>query len=297
MMNRLPSTKQLQVFLATAQHLNFTHAAEAMNMTQGAMSRQIQTLEALIGVALFHRHARGLSLTPEGERFVVCAEEIVNQLRKAITDVADGANTIRLNAPTCITSWLLGRLAEFHQQFPDINVELTSTNKHQSSPNFDSFDMAILYGKAIKNKTTNQVLLFEERLSPLCAPELWPEVSQTFEDKVGALAELPWLHANVEQTDWYLWLEAFAPQLKKSSRNQTFATLDQAVGAAQLGYGIAVGDLVLAERDLKLNRLVQPFDECVLSGNGYYLMTPVGTEQPNILRLVEWLAKHTPPRW
>ncbi|MDN3685415.1 LysR family transcriptional regulator [Vibrio sinaloensis] len=69
MMNRLPSTKQLQVFLATAQHLNFTHAAEAMNMTQGAMSRQIQTLEALIGVALFHRHARGLSLTPEGERF------------------------------------------------------------------------------------------------------------------------------------------------------------------------------------------------------------------------------------
>ena len=294
-MNRLPSTKQLQIFLATAQYLNFTHAAEAMNMTQGAISRQIQTLETLIGVALFHRHARGLSLTSEGERFVVCAGEIVNQLRKAIIDVADGANTIRLNAPTCITSWLLGRLAEFHQQFPDINVELTSTNKHQAMPNFDSFDMAILYGKAPKNKTINQVLLFDERLSPLCTPELWGELKLPFEDKVNTLKDLPWLHANVEQTDWYLWLDTFAPGLKKSTRNQTFATLDQAVGAAQLGYGVAVGDLVLAERDLKLNRLIQPFDEYVLSGNGYYLMTPAGSEQPNILLLAEWLEKQTSP--
>lgn len=71
MQTRLPSTKNLQAFLATAQHLNFTHAAEALNMTQGAISRQIQSIESLMGVALFYRQARGLALTPEGAKFIL----------------------------------------------------------------------------------------------------------------------------------------------------------------------------------------------------------------------------------
>jgi len=290
MAHRLPSTKQLQIFLATAQHLNFTHAGEAMNMTQGAISRQIQSLEEVVGVALFYRQARGLSLTPEGERFVSLAEEVVGQLKKAVREVAEGANRIKLNAPTCITSWLLGRLAEFQQQYPEINVELTSTTKHQATLNFDSFDLAILYGKPLKTKTISQTLLFSERLSPICSPDLWSTEDCSLEESLAKLTDFTWLHANAEQSDWHLWLSEFSSGAKKAKRNQTFATLDQAMGAAQLGYGIAIGDLTLAERDLKLKHLVQPFNESVLSGNGYYLMTPSRAENQHITQLVEWLA-------
>ncbi|MBR9874471.1 MAG: LysR family transcriptional regulator [Vibrionaceae bacterium] len=299
MQSRLPSTKNLQAFLATAQHLNFTHAAEALNMTQGAISRQIQSIESLMGVALFYRQARGLALTPEGAKFIPFAEEIIHRLQISIREVVDSANRIKLNAPSCITSWLLGHIANFQQAYPDVNVELTSTTKHQAIPNFDSFDLVISYGKPIRNKTIEQVLLFDELLAPLCAPQLWENIAsqgseETIEiDELNLLKRCTWLHANTEQSDWSMWLASRGYRNVQGKGNQTFATLDQAVNAAQQGFGMAIGDITLAEQDLKSKRLIQPFDSYVASGNGYHLLNPKHERNTMVGKLVSWLAEQS----
>ncbi len=294
MQNRLPSTKNLQAFLATAQHLNFTHAAEALNMTQGAISRQIQSIESLMGVALFYRQARGLALTPEGAKFIPLAEEIIQRLQTSIREVVDSANRIKLNAPSCITSWLLGHIANFQQTYPDVNVELTSTTKHQAVPNFDSFDLVISYGKPIRSKTIEQVVLFEEILAPVCAPQLWDKIAKQKSveepDELSLLKRCTWLHANTEQSDWAMWLASRGHRNIQGKGNQTFATLDQAVNAAQQGFGMAIGDITLAEQDLKLNRLIRPFDSYIASGNGYHLLNPKHEGNAMVSKLVNWLS-------
>jgi len=286
---RLPSTKNLQAFLATAQHLNFTHAAESLNMTQGAISRQIQTLESMMGVALFYRQARGLALTPEGAKFIPLAEDIITRLQLSIREVAQSANRIKMSAPSCITNWLLSRLANFQQAYPETNVELTSTTKHQAVPNFDNFDLIVSYGKPLRSKTVEQTLLFNEILAPVCSPELWNQIEPKLEES-QALKHFTWLHANSEQSDWSMWLASRGHSHLKGRGNQTFATLDQAMNAAQQGFGMAIGDLTLAEQDLKLKRLIQPFEASVHSGFGYHLLNPHHGENERVSQLIEWLT-------
>ncbi|OBT16943.1 transcriptional regulator [Vibrio sp. UCD-FRSSP16_10] len=290
MKSRLPSTKNLQIFLATAEHLNFTHAAQAMNMTQGAISRQIQSLEALMGTALFYRQARGLSLTAEGNKLIPLAEDILNRLRKAVVEVTERSNRIKLNAPSCVTSWLLPRLMSFQQDYPDIEVELTSSIKHQSLPNFESFDLVIVYGRPLYSLSVTEHVLFEEKLTPVCAPQLWNQIigeRSNWHDR--DLTQFTWLHANPMYSDWGLWLEKKGDVMQKGKRNQIFSTLDQAMNAALHGFGIAVGDITLADEDLKLNRLMRPYPEHVVSGQSYYLLRPKEAQSTAIDDFLRWL--------
>ncbi len=292
MNTHLPSTKNLQAFLATAEHLNFTHAAQSLNMTQGAISRQIQSLEDLIGVSLFFRQARGLSLTPEGSKFVPFAEDILLRMRNAMLEVAERSNRIKLNAPSCVTSWLLPRLMSFQQHYPDIEVELTSSIKHQILPNFDTFDLVIVYGKPAQSLSVTQHVLFDEMLTPICSPELWNKVMEdNWQD--ADLAKFTWLHADIEQRDWKLWLNKGGINSVRARRNQTFSTLDQAMNAAQQGFGIAIGDVTLAEQDLKLNRLMRPYSKSVASGQSYYLLRPEQAQSGAIDIFLAWLMKHS----
>ncbi|GAD80169.1 LysR substrate-binding domain-containing protein [Vibrio ezurae] len=290
MNTRLPSTKSLQVFLATAEYLNFTHAAQAMNMTQGAISRQIQSLEELTGVALFYRQARGLALTVEGSKFAPLAEDIIERLKKAVVKVAERSNRIKLNAPSCVTSWLLPRLMSFQQDHPDIEVELTSSIKHQHLPNFESFDLVIVYGRPLHSLSVSEHVLFEEKLTPICAPQLWDKViGEQSQWSDSELSNFTWLHANPSHSDWALWLEEAGNTLQKGKRNQIFSTLDQAMNAAQQGFGIAIGDITLAEEDLKLNRLMRPYPHHITSGQSYYLLRPAEAKAPEIDEFLECL--------
>jgi len=284
----LPSTKTLQAFLATAEHLNFTRAANTLNLTQGAISRQILALEELLGVKLFFRHARGLSLTPQGLKFIPHAEDVLHRLRIAVEDVSTTPSTIKLNAPSCVTSWLLPRLMAFQDVHPDIDVELTSTIKHHVDPNFNLFDVIIMYGKTPKLPSVVSHQLFEECLTPLCRPELLTTYPSPIDMK--ALTRLTWLHANSEQSDWKLWLNHIGERGLFSKSNQHFSTLDQTMNAAQQGFGIAVGDITLAEQDLATNRLVKPFDETVLSGQSYYFMYLKQSDNPMLDILQNWLV-------
>lgn len=264
-------------------------------MTQGAISRQIQSLESIMGVTLFYRQARGLALTAEGDKFVPLAEDIIRRLQTSIREVADSANRIKLSAPSCITSWLLTRISHFQQQHSDINVELTSTTEHHMVPSFDRFDLIIRYGKPTRSKAYEQTLLFEEELAPMCSPELWhkivgnqPSNSMSIEE---ALGKLTWLHANQEQSDWLMWLDTLDHSRMRGKGNQTFATLDQSVNAALHGFGIAIGDIMLSEHDLRAKRLIKPFEKSVKSGSGYYLLLPKNEQGTRTAQLVEWLVQ------
>ncbi len=120
---------KLRIFHAAAEAGSFTHAGEQLHMSQSAVSRQISSLEGDLKVTLFHRHARGLVLTEQGELLNRTVAEVFAKLQTAETLLSDTATKpsgdLRITAPIGFgTVWLTPRLIEFMDLYPDIRIEL-----------------------------------------------------------------------------------------------------------------------------------------------------------------------------
>ncbi len=287
MYRHLPSTKALRAFVVTAQCLNITRAAAELNLTQGAVSRQLTALEEDIGVPLFARHARGLALTVAGATLLPEVVRALDNLALAIDQLSVDKNRIRLKAPSCITYWLMPKLNAFYSTFPEIDVELTSTTNHNFKFAPDVFDAAICYGKPDIPLQPNTYPLFDEVLTPLCNAEtLAGRDANTF---IKQLHQHPWLHASSDQRDWKYWLQQADLSGLRSDRNQHFPTLDLATSAAARGFGIVVGDINLACNELDNGRLLAPLPLHVKTGNQYFLQTSEKRHNECLVAFTEFL--------
>lgn len=120
---------KLRIFHAAAEAGSFTHAGDSLRMSQSAVSRQVSALEKDLGVSLFHRHARGLVLTEQGDLLFRTATEILTKLSTAETLLADTttkpSGELRITAPIGLgTVWVTQKLREFVDLYPEIRVEL-----------------------------------------------------------------------------------------------------------------------------------------------------------------------------
>jgi DNA-binding transcriptional LysR family regulator len=120
---------KLRIFHAAAQAGSFTHAGETLNMSQSAVSRQVSALEADLGVSLFHRHARGLILTEQGDLLFRAANDVMTKLdtvKAHLTETKDKpSGTLRVTTTVGLGStWLTERVQEFLDQYPDVNLHL-----------------------------------------------------------------------------------------------------------------------------------------------------------------------------
>lgn len=289
-MKDLPTTKELTAFLVTSKTLSFTRAAEELNLTQGAISRQIIALENRLQIPLFQRQARGLALTDKGKEFLPLIEKAVNQIQHAVTKVRADENLIKLKAPSCITTWLLPKLMAFQQAHPEIDVELTSAINHSVNFSTEPFNAAICYGHAPHSAELTSNLLFEEILAPMCSSKMITGNEE--EMSADAMSQYTWLHATPDRSDWKLWLnKTDNAHSSLASQNQHFATLDLAVSASLQGFGIAIGDVTLAKPDLDSQRLVMPNTKTVASGKGYYLVYPDNQQSAAMKLLIMWLIE------
>lgn len=138
---------KLRIFHAAAEAGSFTHAGDLLRMSQSAVSRQVSALEKELKVSLFHRHARGLVLTEQGELLFRTATEVLNKLQTAETLLADTTSKpsgdLRITAPVGIgTVWITQRMREFMELYPDIRIELV-LNDEQLDISMRQADVAI----------------------------------------------------------------------------------------------------------------------------------------------------------
>ncbi len=120
---------KLRIFHAVAEAGSFTHAGEVLNLSQSAVSRQISSLEESLNVALFHRHARGLILTEQGELLYRTAHEVFSKLAMAEAQLAESKDRpkgqLKVTATQAFgSSWLTPVLLEFIDLYPDVDVDL-----------------------------------------------------------------------------------------------------------------------------------------------------------------------------
>ncbi|OXI78332.1 LysR family transcriptional regulator [Burkholderia sp. AU31652] len=286
-MKRLPSLNALQVFDIVARHGSFTRAAEHLCLTQGAVSRQILALESFYQFALFKRTPKGLTLTAEGELLLPTVRESFARIEEVSMRLSRRRTELALKVPTCMMQWMLPRIMRFQAEHPELQVQITTTWDHQVDFRMEPFDAAVIYA-AGAGPDMHAIPLFDERLTPVCAPNLPARQPLA---SVDDLAGHTLLHPTRDHRDWKRWLDhAGAPHVD-STRGLSFETLDLATHAAIDGYGVAIGDRTLADESVAAHRLVMPFDISLPTGMGYYFVYPDGAEQQQKIQLFGgWIA-------
>ena len=284
-MKRLPPLPALHTFWVTSQCCNFTRAAEQLHITQGAVSRQIAGLESQLGYALFLRQARGLSLTEEGREWALRAQHVFGLLGDALEQIGSRRETLQLKASTCVMRWLLPRLMQWRQDRPDVPVELTTTVACTVDFRREPFDVAVVYAP-IGEPSAEARHLFDEQLTPVCAPALLGALHTPADLQHQVL-----LHPSRDERDWTLWLAAANTRLSNLAQGYHFETLDLAMTVASQGSGVAIGDSALIGEDVRAGRLATPFELQVPTGMGYYLVYRPGAEpSAGLEALMNWLV-------
>jgi DNA-binding transcriptional LysR family regulator len=290
---RLPALDPLKGFDAAARHLSFTRAAAELFLTQSAISRQIQTLEAQLGVKLFRREARRLSLTPEGEVLQRAVREMLARLVEVCAGLKAAQRRPRVNVSAAVSIaslWLVPRLAAFQEIEPDVDVRLSADNRMADLERED-IDLALRY-IAPEAAPPDAALLFEEEVFPVAAPGLAAKLPAPLraEDlaNVTLLAyedggKAPWL-------SWEPWLVGLGLAHARPKAVLQFNQYDQLIRAAEDGRGIALGRGPLVAKLIaakKLKPLGGPRRR--IAARAYFLVRARRTLRPEVERFAAWL--------
>lgn len=284
MSRRIPPLNSLRAFDAAARHLSFTRAAEELHVTQAAISHQIKGLEEFLGTQLFVRRNRALLLTEEGQNYWPQIREVFETIADATERLmargAQGALTISV-LPTFAVQWLVPRLAEFSRQYPDIDVRLKASDSGVDFMRSD-VDVAIYYGKG-DYPDLHSVRLFNEYLTPVCAPALLEKLKQPADLRKQTL-----LH-DASTEEWQRWLKLAGVDGVKMT-GPIFSHSAMVQQAAIHGQGVALGHNVLSQADIQAGRLVRPFNIILPSEYGYDVVCPQPwSDRPKICAFRDWL--------
>ncbi len=263
----------LRAFEAVGQHLSFTAGANALHVSQSALSRHVISLEELLGKQLLERRPHRLVLTDAGAALLPVVRKSLDRLEQTLNAIRQGGTrgrTLRIHIPPSLLNELaLPLLRDFRQEFPDILIDISST--HVTGLPDEELDVAIVYDRPhVDDKVTD--LLWMVRVSPVCAPSLAER--HVGKDIETFLADSELLHVKlVNQPRGLLW-GAFARQHGVAidpDRGLAFDTAMSAVQLAQAGAGVALADIDMFAREIAEGALVRPFDIASEDGYGYFV--------------------------
>lgn len=283
----LPSLAALQAFVAAARLGSISRAAEHLCRTQGAVSRQVQQLEAHYRCALFVRQASGLALTPDGHALLGVALGVLTQLAGYAERSSDTKPAITLRLPsTFAIRWLLVRMQAIRDALGGSELRISTSADDTPAFTEPDVDAVIVRGRG-DWPGLDALALFEETLTPMCTPE----VACTLQSPAD-LARATLLHPGLGHDEWRCWLAESGASQVDAGKGLVFDTLELTLAAAAEGHGVAIGDPRMARDRLRDGALVMPFDAAVANGLAYYLVFPSQrATQPKLRALADVLQR------
>lgn len=292
----LPSIPSLLALEAVDRLGTATAAAEELALSHSAVSRQLKVLEEQIGVEMFRREGKGLTLTPSGTAYARAIRDALHDIARASLKIKAGGSRSSLNLavlPSFGARWLSPRLRGFVGAQDDLILNM-ATRLQPFDFSREKFDAAIHYGRRDWQGVAYLELL-QERVVPACAPDFLTQPRTTAAD----LLHLPLLHLESRPGAWEEWFAAQGLQPTRL-RGMLFDQFLAMAEAAEQGFGIALLPEFLAERAFAAGRLVPAFGPPLATGGAYYLVWPDDTPPgPALRQLIDWLERaplHQTPR-
>ncbi len=289
MTENLRHLRALQAFDETATQSSLTKAADVLNVTHGAISRQIKLLELHLGVTLFHRRPNGVELTRAGERLYQSTRGAFSALQLGVMEVKrlHHRQSITVSLSTSLAlKWLVPLLTSFRQDHPGIAL-LLDTNDAFADFDASEVDVALRFGEPGWGGLYHEQIKKEE-LIVVAAPSLVEKTRLPM--RAEDVADLPLLH-DAFNVGWESWAAQVGLDADRIN-SQSIKYVDSAVllEAAIDGQGVALARHLLAARDLELGRLIRLDDSSVPLDRGLYFVCRPGDQERVTVRIFKkWL--------
>ncbi len=289
MTENLRHLRALQAFDETATQSSLTKAADVLNVTHGAISRQIKLLELHLGVTLFHRRPNGVELTRAGERLYQSTRGAFSALQLGVMEVKrlHHRQSITVSLSTSLAlKWLVPLLTSFQQDHPGIAL-LLDTNDAFADFDASEVDVALRFGEPGWGGLYHEQIKKEE-LIVVAAPSLVEKTRLPM--RAEDVADLPLLH-DAFNVGWESWAAQVGLDADRIN-SQSIKYVDSAVllEAAIDGQGVALARHLLAARDLELGRLIRLDDSSVPLDRGLYFVCRPGDQERVTVRIFKkWL--------
>ena len=272
MRRRLPPTALLAAFEAAGRHQSFTAAAAELALTPSAVSRQVSTLQEMLGVPLFRRTRHGIALTDAGSAYLRHVSRSLDAMEREVLDLQGrqgrGGSIELAVVPSFAAHWLVPRLPRLRQRNPDLTVHLSSRTRPFLFED-SGMDAAIVAGAGAW-PGTQATLLMPERVVPVCSPQL---IGPRREVSAEKLARLPLLQQGTRPYAWREWFAAAGVGEVDALAGPRYELFSMSLQAAIAGLGVALVPDYLAAPEIAAGRLVQPVARAS-STLAYHLVTP-----------------------
>ncbi|WP_275424714.1 transcriptional regulator GcvA [Marinobacterium sediminicola] len=264
----MPPLNALRSFESAARNQSFNEAAEELCVTPSAISHQIKSLEEFLGLKLFRRERRQVSLTAAGERYLPSVQLALDEVESATRRLMTSPNLSAVNisvAPAFLSRWLVPRISRFQEQYPDVELRFSATTGYVDFEHSDT-DMAVYYGEG-DWKGVDIHFLRHLVSTPVCSPALMQGLVEPRD-----LLNKTLIHVSGRRQEWPQILNQLGIRATALTRTMSFSSTALAVSAAIEGIGIALADRALVQRELDSGQLVIPFDVTLDKPKGFYLV-------------------------
>ncbi|MCP1456956.1 MULTISPECIES: LysR substrate-binding domain-containing protein [Pseudomonas] len=288
MFAKLPLTA-LRGFESAARLGSFKAAAQELNVSPAAISHQVKSLEAFLGVRLFERSSQSVHLSADGER-------LQPFMHRALLDIQHGLQVLSppcaaqslvvSTTPAFASLWLIPRLGDFHRLYPDIDVRLHTSNDVVDLQRDASIDLAIRALFTPDPQLFEQPLL-DEYFGVYCRPGWQPPAAGSPVE----LIDVPWLSSAKVTVDWPAWCaKAETLGWLENARFRRYDEEQHALQAAIAGHGLVLASNVLVAEAVARGELIEYRPEVRLAGAQYTVVCVPGRERQATVRgFSEWL--------
>ncbi len=295
------SLTNLRAFEAVARTLNFGAAAEALHVTQSAVSRQIKGLEDELGAQLFTRGTRHVQITPDGQSLLRTVEPLLAKLDTSVQHIRRSRSRRRVSVTTFASFgslWLLPRIEAFQRSHPDIDIRVSA---HDALEDLDDpeLDLALRY-LSPASVQSDAAHLFDETLTPVVSRSLWDRIRNGAAPPLARAADLVGQtlleedddRASTEFLSWRHWLACHDQPALEPRRWLYLNFTYQQVQAALAGHGVALARVPLVFEALQRGELVEPFGEAgrITSPFSYWMLIARGSlARPEVAQFAAWV--------
>lgn len=276
-MKNLPPLRSLVAFEAAARHLSFTQAAEELCVTPGAVGQLIHKLEDWLGVKLFHREVRKVSLTEAGAAYFGRISIALGQISHASIVLKQRRhNEIRISMPPSFArKWFVPRMARFMDLHPDISLHIDASAALVDFDN-ESIDIAIRHFKAQESNRLDVELLFLDELRVYCSPRYCEKLElKQPENFAKATLLATKIHPYWER--WFLQFTKLSGREIGEIPTINFDASHLAIDTAKRHQGVVLTSAPLVDHEIESGELIEPFEARLPVDEGYYLVGPKGS--------------------